>query len=141
MEWLVFSQSAEPSLDVAAWDAHARRFFDARLVSAGVGGPGELRVVVTPKQGPAGERTVVARLRTAHELALAEEAEVRQGGGLGLLARRCPTVWSVACDGPDDRVALLLAAVLAGVGLGPIVDPRGPEIFGVKTARAKLQVS
>jgi hypothetical protein len=31
--------------------------------------------------------------------------------------------------------------ILASVHLGPIVDPEGPELFGVKTARAKLDAA
>ena len=68
---------------------------------------------------------------------------------MGLLARRCKTVWLIARGtsappstrdvnaSPDDRVALLIAAVFASVLLGPILD--GDEIFGVRTARLKLE--
>ena len=136
---LVFSQLAAPSLDVPAWDAHARRFFATRVTLASVHGPSEATVRVTPERGTPAERRVTARARTADDLALADAAEARQGGGLGGLAHRCPTVWTVACQGDDDAAALRLVAILAGVGLGPVVDPAGPEIFGVKTARAKLE--
>jgi hypothetical protein len=136
---LVFSQSPGLSLDVPVWDVQAQRFFGARLTHAGVSGAGVVRVRVAPAQGAAGERTVSARARTTDDLRLADDAEARRGGGLGLLAHRCPTVLTVVREEEDDRLALLLAAVLASIGLGPIVDPRGPDIFGVKTARAKLE--
>jgi hypothetical protein len=136
---LVFAQHAQPSLDVPAWDAHAQRFFATRVTLARVEGQAELVVAVAPATGMAKERRVTARVRTAQDLAMADAAEAKQGGGLGGLAHRCPTVWTVACEGDDDTAALLLAAILASVGLGPVVDPAGPEIFGVKTARAKLE--
>ncbi len=136
---LVFAQQPGPSLDVEAWDAHARRFFATRVTLVSVRGQAEALVRVAPETGAPAERRVLARARTAEDLAMADAAEARQGGGLGGLAHRCPTVWSIACEAEDDRAALRLAAILAGVGLGPVLDPRGPEIFGVKTARAKLE--
>ena len=129
--YLVFAQQREAAVDLGAWDAHARRFFGASLSRDDDG-----RLVLTP----GGARTATARPRTGADLALADAAEARAGGGgLATLARRCPTVWLVAREGDDDAVALRLAAILASVLLGPIVDARGPDIFGVKTARAKLE--
>jgi hypothetical protein len=138
--YLVFSSSADVRLDVAHWNAQAERFFATHLDLVGQAGQGEARIFVTPPRGEAGgERVLSARPRHAEDLALAEEAEVRAGGGgLVLLARRCHTVWLVGRDAEDDRIALRLAMVLASVVLGPILDARGPELFGVKTARAKL---
>ena len=49
-----------------------------------------------------------------------------------------PCGWSSARRDPDP-LALRLAAILASVLLGPILDVRVPELFGVKTARAKLE--
>lgn len=42
-------------------------------------------------------------------------------------------------DRDDDTLALTLAAILASILLGPILDPRRSELFGVKTARRKLE--
>ncbi len=138
--YLVFSSSADARLDVAHWDVQAERFFATRLDLVGQAGPGEARIFVTPPRGePGGERVLSTRPREGADMVLAEEAEVRAGGGgLVLLARRCHTVWLVARDAEDDRIALRLAMILASVVLGPILDARGPELFGVKTARAKL---
>jgi hypothetical protein len=136
---LVFAQSVSPSLDVGAWDALARRFFAARVTLVSVEGQAEARVRVAPDGGAGQERRVTARARTAEDLAMADAAEATHGGGLGGLAHRCPSVWSIACEGETDTTALLLAAILASVGLGPVLDPRRPELFGVKTARAKLE--
>lgn len=138
--YVVFSSSTDTRLDVAHWNAQAERFFATRLDLLGQAGHGEARIFITPPRDEAGgERLLSARPRQAGDLALAEEAEVRQGGGgLVLLARRCQTVWLVGRDAEEDRLALRLAMILASVVLGPILDARGPELFGVKTARAKL---
>jgi hypothetical protein len=127
--FLVFSQSKETIRDVPAWDAHAARFFGTRLTA----GEGEAILV--------GDRPVrvVARPREPADLALADEAEARAGGGLGLLAHRCPTVWLVERRADDEGTALRLAAILASVLLGPILDARVPELLGVKTARQRLE--
>jgi hypothetical protein len=148
--YVVFSQApvfsalaVHAAPDVDAWDAHARRFFDARLGLADeprmTGAGVELSVVVAPLSGSPGVRSVVGRPREAGDLASADEAEKSaRGSGLAALAHRCTGVWVVGRDAERDPLALLLAAVLASVSLGPIVEPSVPEIFGVKTARTKL---
>ena len=132
--FLVFSQSKEAARDVSSWDAHAARFFATRLQV----GEGDAILVTHGTGGSAESVRVVARPREAGDLALADEAEARTGGGLGLLARRCPTVWLVERRTDDDATALRLAAILASVLLGPILDARVPELLGVKTARERL---
>jgi hypothetical protein len=136
--YLVFSQRTDASVDAAAWDAQSRRFFGATLAVSADGG----RLAVTPVGQAPAERAVRARAANDGDYALAAEAEARMsGGGLGQLARRCPVVWEVAREADPDPDALRIAAVLASMLLGPIVDPgaeRGPAIFGVKTAREKL---
>ncbi len=141
---LVFAQQAGGRVDPAAWTAHAERFFATRVGLAGppvVGGEAvELRFVIAPDGATPGVRAVVATPREDADLALADRAEARaSGSGLALLARRCPWVWRVSREGEGDALALRLAAIAASLLLGPVVDPRGPEIFGVKTARAKLE--
>lgn len=90
----------------------------------------------------AGIQSAFARPREADDLTLAEVADERAGPGgtgLALVARRCQTVWLVSRAGDVNPLALRLAAILASVFLGPVLDVRVPELFGVKTARAKLE--
>jgi len=139
--YVVFSLSPEARVDVAAWGAHAVRFFATRLTLAGDADAAEIAIAIAPP-GPAapGVRRIAWRARRHEDLAAAEESEARAGGGgLASLARRCQTVWLVERADDDDVLALRLAAILASVHLGPVLDVRGPELFGVKTARAKLE--
>jgi hypothetical protein len=133
--YLVFSQRPDTSVDLAGWDAHARRFFRAALTASEDGH----WLAVTPDGEAVALRAVRGRAATAEDHALATEAELRAGGGgLGTLAQRCPTVWEVVRAEDVDPDALRVAALLASVLLGPIVDARSREILGVKTAREKL---
>lgn len=147
----VFAQREDAALDVAALRTHAERFFDAKLgltVEKRYGEPpppsvDAARIVVaTADPTTSGTRLCYARPTDPDDLAAAEAAEAAQATyGMAALARRCRTVWLVERvpehDG-DDRVALLVAAVLASALLGPILAPRGDELFGVRTARTKL---
>ena len=143
---LVFSQQSNARIAIDAWNDHAVRFFQTRVGMAepfapegGVPGVMRARLVIAPDGGAAGVRSAWTRSRTADDLALADAAEARAGGGgLALLARRCPWVWLVERDTIDDRLALCLAAILASVLLGPVLDARAGKIFGVRTAREKL---
>lgn len=55
------------------------------------------------------------------------------------LAARCRTVCLVESESDMDRAALCLAALAASILLGPIVPPTGDAIYGVRTAREKLE--
>ena len=146
---LVFSQRGDARIDVDAWGAHAERFFATRLglaeerrYEAGAPFPStdDARFVIAPTGGAPGIRAVHARPRGDADLALADALDARLGGtGLALLARRCPTVWLVHRESDADALALRLAAILASALLGPILDARRAELYGVKTARAKLE--
>jgi hypothetical protein len=145
---LVFAQRADARIDVDAWTSHATRFFATRIgltedrrypPGAPVPRVDALRFVVAPDGEPPGIRAAFGRPRDPEDLALAEAVDARAGGtGLALVARRCETVWLVVPESRHDALALRLAAIFASVLLGPILDPRVPELFGVKTARAKL---
>jgi hypothetical protein len=134
--WRVFSQQAEPVVAAAEWKRAAERFFDTKLVVA----PESIEI-----EGAA--RRVTGRMRTPADLTDALAAETRTGftGLYDLAERRCQVVWVVEREGllvaPKarglDDTALLIAAILASVCLGPILGQG--ELFGVRTARAKLE--
>jgi hypothetical protein len=70
------------------------------------------------------------------------DARTRQAAqgifGMAELAARCPNVWLIATPTEPD-LALTIAAIVASCELGPILHEG--EIFGVKTARAKIESS
>ena len=146
--YLVFAQQGDARIEIDAWNAHATRFFATRIgltqerphaPDAPSRTTDAVVFVVAPDGEPAGFRSTHARPCEPNDYLLAEAADARAGHtGLALLARRCPTVWLVAREAPSDRLALRLAAILASLLLGPIYDPAAGELFGVKTARAKL---
>lgn len=146
--YLVFAQQGDARIEIDAWNAHATRFFATRIgltqeqphpPDAHSRTTDAVVFVVAPDGEPAGIRSTLARPCEPHDYLLAEAADARAGHtGLALLSRRCPTIWVVARESPSDRLALRLAAILASVLLGPIYDPVAGELFGVKTARAKL---
>jgi hypothetical protein len=140
--YVVFAQRDELTTDVVAWNAHATRFFATRIGLAAELDPsrGEASFVVAPDRGPPGVRRARGRPCTTEDHARAELADLRVGPtGLALLARRCRSVWTVERVEDGDRLALLFAAILASVLLGPILDEEARDLFGVKTARAKLE--
>jgi hypothetical protein len=146
---LVFAQCTNARIDIVSWNAHAERFFATKIglaqekryaPDAPAPRVDKAQFVVAPAGEEPGVRSAFARPREARDLALAEAADARAGAaGLALVARRCDTVWLVARDADEDRLALRLAALLASVLLGPILDCKAGELFGVKTARAKIE--
>jgi hypothetical protein len=150
--YTVFAQRPDARIDLPEWRAHAERFWETRvgLTLDKRYEPGSLprvdaaRVVVLAPANygaeASGTRLAFGRPRTEGDAREAAEAERRAGGaGMSALARRCGTVWLVVAESETDRVALLLASILAGVLLGPILAPKGASLFGPKTARARLE--
>jgi hypothetical protein len=146
--YTVFAQRRDARVEIELWERYAAQFFETRL---GLTVPKRYdfdaptvdaaHVVVLPPGGKEGIRLCYGRPRAADDLRAAEDADMRAGSpGLGLLARRCTTVWLIEPRVQADRLALLLAAILASVVLGPILSPDERELFGVRTARAKLEV-
>jgi hypothetical protein len=145
-----FSQRPDARIDVAEWTRYGERFVGARVGLTKdrryeTDPPREdaVEVVVAPLANPrspsfaSGTRGCWGRTRTDEDTRAAREAP-ETGAGLAELAQRCPQVWLIACIGDDDAIALRLAAILAGVMLGPILSPAGRALFGPKTARARL---
>lgn len=148
--YMVFAQRPDARVEIEAWSAHAERFFATRLglTAEKRYAPGEVprtdaaRFVIAPDAQAPGIREASARPSNESDFARATIVDERVGPGgtgLALLARRCPTVWIVERAVDPDPLALRLAAILASILLGPILDTRVPELFGAKTARAKLE--
>src|SRR5205814_380259 len=92
---------------------HARQFFGSRLGFA-EHAEGRVAIVIGAEDG-SGVRVAEGAARSEADLSAAERAEARAGGGgLAGLARRCPTVWRVAMEGGDDRVARTMAVAMKG---------------------------
>jgi hypothetical protein len=69
-------------------------------------------------------------------------AEAIGGAGFDVLVTRGQRLWQVSDaveEGGDRRAPLAVAAMLAAVYLAPIVPPGGGTIFGLKTARQRLE--
>ena len=141
--YLVFGQASPPPFDLDVLRAYATRFFSSQIgLSAektGTRPEHDLAFVLVHREGEKGTVPVEARAATDDDRALAVRAEGAEPAGLGLLAARCPRVFVVHADSAHDRPALLVASILAGTSLGPIVSLDGKEIFGVKSARARLE--
>jgi hypothetical protein len=143
----VFAQRKDSRLEAELWRRHASQFFDTDLrftvPKQYVFDPPEsdaTEVVITAPTRPETTRLCYARPRTADDLLAAEEVDIRAGSnGLGLLARRCLVVWLISVEDETDPAALRIAAIVASVVLGPILSPQGTELFGVRTARLKLE--
>jgi hypothetical protein len=143
----VFAQQTDTRLDVPSWRGHAERFFggtveDHALTSLEIDPQGsrEARVVFSDRTCPLCTRSVFVRLRTDDDLEAAVAAERSGDGGAGLstLAKRCGVVILVVTEAAPDPDALFLSAVIAGVALGPILTPGQDHLWGVNTARRKL---
>ncbi len=143
--YAIFAQRRDATLALPALRAHALRFFDTKVgLTAdkhyGIAPLVDAARIVVSTAGASGTRLAYGRPTTSSDLAAADAAEQAQRtSGMALLARRCPTIWLVERVADDDRVALTLAAILSSHLLGPIVA--GDEIFGVRTARMKLERS
>lgn len=150
----VFAQRRDARLDMATMKGHAARFFAARIgltvdkrYDDEAPSVDAARVVLACEDGSAaGTRLAYGCPAEPDDWTAADAAEAGapepRTSGLAQLARRCETVWRIALEGPDDRVALTIATIFASVLLGPILatDPTGPgELFGVRTARLKLE--
>lgn len=144
----VFAQRSDARFEIDAWSQQAARFFGARVGLTidkryDPAAPPErdaARVVVAPDGAPPGTRFCFARAREPDDLGAAEAADIRAGSpGMALLARRCGYVWLVVAESDQDPLALRLAAIVSSVVLGPILSRDGAQLFGVRTARAKLE--
>ena len=145
--YLVFSQANGVTLDMLAWQRQATRFFQSRVGLAlpkksgrSVADSDAYLLMVEAPNTPVARRLLWLRPRTSDDLDLAQRIESAKGSrGMSDLATRCSGVCLIESEGPDDRAALVLAGLAASILLGPIVPPTHDEIYGVRTAREKLE--
>lgn len=145
----VLSPEVSGTFDGERWAHQGKRFFAAELQVISVkryetGWPrfdsGELTVSAKGLAKPARifVRTVPSDAASA-VVEAARRAVIGMGGaGFDVLVARTKRVWQFRAE--DDREepgALLVAAIVASVVLGPVLAPDG-ALFGVKTARTRL---
>ncbi len=156
MAFRVFTQSEQGRLDPASLVQNATRHFDLNLEVLGLG-PGrsenmtwlealETSLRVTSARGTfSGSFCVKRRPANEADWAAADRAEIRaQAPGMAALARRCGFVWEVlgsaGSGSPEETPAQFgLCAILASVGLGPVLSPDEASLFGVRGAMAYLE--
>lgn len=148
--YAVFAQRPDARLGLETMKRHSERFFSTKIGitvdkhydDAPLAVDAAHVVVASDDATAKGTRLCFARPTEQEDLQAAQAAEEAQGtSGLAQLAQRCPMVWLVVPEGEDDRTALTIATIFASTLLGPILSPDGSGIFGVRTARMKLESS
>lgn len=159
---LVFSQSKDAAIPVAALAGQARARFAAEItvLEASTDWAGTRLEPADTRLEPAGTRLDAAGVRlqisasgergifvlsarpvTPTDLERARDAEQRgRAAGMADLAARCPTVWSVEAEaGAPAWLLFELCAVLAFAALGPVLPADGSTLFGVRGARERAE--
>ncbi len=139
MPYLVFTQSDEGSIDFEKLQRHALQFFDSR-VDVLESGSREVHVGLRcPLRGMDLGLQVHVRKRKFVERRIILDAEARgQVSGMGELAEACDYVWEVEPQ-QDSKGALWFCAILASVGLGPIMPPDCSTLLGVRAVRERFK--
>ncbi len=139
----VFAQRAETAIDLVEMLNATRRYFDANLdvQSRSDDGKHVELILHCEKHGYEGRLSIRARAVTRFDVLDAREAEERgQASGMGSLAERCHTVWEVESVGADSELARLnLCAILAAVGLGPVLPDDGATLYGVRGSMERVE--
>lgn len=146
----VLAPEREGAFAPERWDHQARRFFGCSVKMTPVkrydgGWPladaATLTIARLSAEGgahPVLVRTVPIERAPALLTAGRRGAEAMGGAGFDVLVERTRRVWQFRPTGSDDATwALLGAAVIASVLLGPILAPDG-RLLGVKSARERL---
>lgn len=140
MAHLVFTQLDQEGIPLDSMKAHARVHFDATLSWVGEQASAGSEAVRVHMSGPLGraEFSVEARASRPDDQTRARNAEVLgRASGMSALAMRCPRVFVVESVVTESEGQLLeFCALLAAIGLGPILPPDGSTLLGVRSARA-----
>ena len=151
--WCLLAPDAAGRVELPRWVDHARMFLGAELamVQRLTDPDGALPAVATlgftlrhvgDEAAPTRVRVHTCPIDEAPAVRGAGERAARAVGGAGMGAgvRGATRVGRGAKEpdgGGDARAPLVMAAVLAGVLLAPIVPPEGDVIFGLKGARLR----
>jgi len=127
---LVFAQTAEPRVDLAALVRNATRHFGLDLE---VLGAHDTSACVRLAGSSFSLR---ARAATAPDLARARRAELAgRAAGMSDLAARCATVWEIEPEaGATEHALHQLCAIAASAALGPVLPPDDSTLYGVRGA-------
>jgi hypothetical protein len=142
----VFAQRSELTLDLPEILRATRRYFDVtldveaqtRIPNVGV----EVRVRLRSEKHDFGAALAIkTRNVESSDLDAARVAEQRgRAAGMFQLAERCPTIWEVSAIDADSELARLnLCAILAAVGLGPVLPDDCSTLFGVRGAMERVE--
>jgi hypothetical protein len=145
--FIVFAQADTALFPLEQTRQYAARFFSNAVVTTGEGplftlAPETGAVFLRLSQaGTDGDFVVRPRAVTPADVDRAREAERRgRAGGMSDLAARCRSVW-VLEPAPSVPPWLVLecCALLASVGLGPVLPPEGDTLLGVRSARERAE--
>lgn len=141
---LVFAQALAPRVDSDSLGRNAQRYFKASIqaLPAAENAPtASTRIELEGPRGVKGTFSLRERPRTADDLERAQIAEQRsRAAGMAALAERCASVWLVEPEAGADQIAtLMLCAIIASVGLGPVLPPDDSSLFGVRGAMERVE--
>ncbi|MEM1031643.1 MAG: hypothetical protein AAF928_11335 [Myxococcota bacterium] len=153
--WTLFARDDDSRMVEAAWLQQARRFFGAEVrVQPRKRYPGgsqprrDRAEIVVTSPSSSDYVTSVAPL-SVQTFPADDDPALRARGvavgtsGMEVLVARSPRTWQwrrsdVEGDG-DPRGALVFAALLASLRLGPVLPPGAATLFGVRGARLRLR--
>ncbi len=157
--WTLFSPEPDCRIDIERWSHHAQRFFGLRIgvapKKAYPSGGSPLVDAFDFEVGAVGggekmerARVITVPLDRAPEARAAALVIARgpTGGGFEALILRARRLWQIAVPSSpelgaesDPRPVIAAATLLASVLLAPILPPGESVVFGVKTARERLE--
>lgn len=139
----VFAQQAELAIDLPALLSATRRFFEATLDVQSRSDTGDQIEVLLKCEERAYEGRLQIRSRRVLEADLADARLAEERGrsaGMAGLAQRCQIVWEIQSVGESSPIALLnLCAILASVGLGPVLPDDLSSLYGVRGSMERVE--
>jgi hypothetical protein len=153
--WTLFSPEAEARIDAPRWAHQAQRFFSMQIAiappkrypSGALPLADACEIALAPPKREAGAaarvRVITVPLDRAPHARSAALAIARgpAGGGFEALILRARRLWQIDASPieGDARAPIAAAALLASLLLAPVLPPGESVLFGVKTARERLE--